>query len=271
MQYFTRMNAQHVDIYCFTGTGNSLRVARAAADVFEQAGRNARVLPMELVDPKTISTDHAIGLVFPIYVLTAPPLVWDFVRQLPRADGTEIFVIDTLGSFSGAVLGPLKSFLARQGYNPLGAIEIRMPENMYSVLSREKVEPLAERGLAKARIFAQKLHAGTATWQRISPLTAGFVRTVILPVSRWFFRHYSKRFRVDATKCTGCALCQTICPTKSIAMTAQHIANHNLTSRCTLCMRCISFCPTRAITMDTSSRGTYTAIDTQEFVAWLKT
>ena len=45
-------------------------------------------------------------------------------------------MVDTLGGFSGGIVGPLRRLLTRKGYAPLGAREIRMPMNFGAVDKR---------------------------------------------------------------------------------------------------------------------------------------
>ena len=77
------MKARAVDIYCFSGTGNTLLVARAMRDEFEVADIPAAVHPMERSDPRTINPENTLGLAFPVAILTTYPLVWNFIRSLP--------------------------------------------------------------------------------------------------------------------------------------------------------------------------------------------
>ena len=43
---------ERIDIYWFSGTGNTLSVAREMAEIFTEAGKTVRLLPMETTDPE---------------------------------------------------------------------------------------------------------------------------------------------------------------------------------------------------------------------------
>lgn len=45
---------------------------------------------------------------FPVAVLSTYPFVWNFITSLASAFGTEIFMVDTLGGFSGGIVGPVR-------------------------------------------------------------------------------------------------------------------------------------------------------------------
>jgi hypothetical protein len=41
------------------------------------------------------------------------PFVSEFIRELPTAHTNEIFMLDTLGEFSGGIIGPLREILKK--------------------------------------------------------------------------------------------------------------------------------------------------------------
>ena len=75
-------------------------------------------------------------------------------------------MVDTLRSFSGGVVGPLKKLLTWKGYHPLGACEIIMPSNIFYISPEKKCQEKIEKGLLKAEQYALSLLKGTAKWGR---------------------------------------------------------------------------------------------------------
>jgi len=120
---------KNVDIYYFSGTGNTLLVVQKAVEVFREQGVVTRLFKMEKTDPARVDIRHTIGLAFPAAVQSTYPLVWEFIDQLPPGRSVGVFMIDTMAGFSGGIVGPLRKVLRRKGYRPLGAEEIRMPNN----------------------------------------------------------------------------------------------------------------------------------------------
>ena len=66
----------------------------------------------------------------------------------------------------------------------------------------------------------------------------GALQSVISPINLY-------RVETDASKCTGCGRCQTICPTFSIKKTGGNI--HRASITCTRCGKCMDECPEKAI------------------------
>lgn len=77
-------------------------------DVFTAKGLNVNLFHLEKSDPQKTNLSHTIGLAFPVAVQSTYPFVWQFIRNLPEAKGTPVFMVDTLAGFSGGIVGPLK-------------------------------------------------------------------------------------------------------------------------------------------------------------------
>ena len=94
-----------IDFYFFSGTGNTFMVVSEMKRVFERYGFKVNLFRMEKADPCRIDLTHMIGLGFPVALQGTYPFVWRFIHSLPRSDGTPIFMVDTLGLYSGGVVG----------------------------------------------------------------------------------------------------------------------------------------------------------------------
>jgi flavodoxin len=68
----------NVEIYWFSGTGNSLAIARALAEK-----TSAQLTPIAtLIKAKTIiSPAETVGLVFPVYDFKAPAIIKEFITK----------------------------------------------------------------------------------------------------------------------------------------------------------------------------------------------
>ena len=87
------------NIYYFTGTGNSLDVARKLG---EKIG-NAKVLSIA----QTVTQDHVIasdivGIVCPIYMYNIPLMVVDFIKKIKNAH--YLFMVFTYGGEVGSAM-----------------------------------------------------------------------------------------------------------------------------------------------------------------------
>lgn len=83
-----------IEVYYFTGTGNSLATAKHLSEKL-----NAKLTPIALLlKGSRIETDaEVIGLVFPIYGQKAPKIIASFVEKLPNLDSKYVFAVATYG------------------------------------------------------------------------------------------------------------------------------------------------------------------------------
>lgn len=257
------MNIPDVDIYYFSGTGNTLLVVKAMAEAFREGGVTTRLFRIEDTDSRKIDIAHTIGLAFPVAVQSTYPLVWDFIEKMPQGRQTGVFMVDTLAAFSGGIVGPLRSFLQKKRYQPLGAKEIRMPSNNFPKRAKpDKNEKKRKVGLKKAREFAISLIRGTSCWRRV-PLLSDLM--YVLSRSNKVREYLKKRgshLTVDQAKCSRCQSCVKLCPVGNIAMEEYPV----FIDRCQQCMRCISFCPTGAITVPGKTYEVYRAVKLGEML-----
>ena len=102
-----------VDFYVFSGTGNTLLVVQEMQKVFEEHGWATQRFRMEQTPPAGVALDRTLGLAFPVAAQSTYPLVWRFCEGLPRAEGTPVFMIDTMMGYSGGIVGPLRTLLVQ--------------------------------------------------------------------------------------------------------------------------------------------------------------
>ena len=77
-----------IDIYYFSGTGNSLHAAKELAKRLPQA----ELIPIvSLLNQETIKTSsQTVGFVFPLHMMTTPVAVKKFFRKLDLSSRTQI-------------------------------------------------------------------------------------------------------------------------------------------------------------------------------------
>ena len=238
------MRSDRIDIYTFSGTGNTLRVVDAAADEFRRQGvSSVSVYRLETAEPLGVDLKAMLGLAFPVAAQSTYPFVWDFIEALPEADGTPVFMIDTLHAFSGGIVGPLRRLLESKGYRPVGAVEIRMPSNFFpGKVNEASNRSKRDQGKFLAREFARRVMTGEAWWRRLP----GVSDAMCWVSRRRFLWRMMRRFfalQVDDSKCISCGLCADLCPVDNITVGR----SAELGDRCQTCMRCITYCPQGAI------------------------
>ena len=233
-----------LDLYYFSGTGNTILVVEKLIEVFLKNNIKVNAFKIENSKPGEVDTGKTIGLAFPVSMQSTLPFIWDFIKKLPdTTSSTEIFMVDTLHAFSGAIVGPLKRVLIKKGYNPVGAKEIIMPNNFKNKINPEKDKETIEKGLKNAEEYALSLINKNAEWENIPILPLIFYFLVSRRFLWNFVKKYGSKFRIDYSSCTRCGICSEICPVNNIKM--PDFPEHK--NKCQLCMKCVMFCPTEAI------------------------
>lgn len=255
-----------IDLYYFTGTGNTLLLAREMAATFTAAGKIVNLIRIETAKPGRIDQNHCIGIAFPIIAFATIPRVLDFIDALPVVNGTEIFAMATMGGMSGCMMGGMKPALARKGYTLLGAAAFRMPPNWMVILPPADCAKRVATGTADVRAFAHRLLSGTARWPGI-PLISSLVHGAArLMIKTWKIKWHQRfmAYKINAEACTGCGLCVRLCPAGNLRIENSKAV---IGVDCQYCFRCVSFCPPAAIITGMLPKGKrYTALSAQELL-----
>ncbi|MBF4694560.1 EFR1 family ferrodoxin [Fusibacter ferrireducens] len=235
-----------VALYYFSGTGNTLVVAKETEAFFKQRGYS--VTFTEMGTSAFQEQDHStlIGLIFPVAIQSTFPNVWHFIESLPQSNGQSIFMIDTMEAFSGGVVGPAKKILTEKGYKCVGACEIKMATSMQT--SQKKVEEgLKKQALVipKLNSFLEKLIQGETKWRRV-PLLSDWMR--MISKNRKIWTSMSEKIEVNHEECVQCSSCIKHCPMHVISYVDSKISidHHN----CIACMRCVNYCPKNAFMLN---------------------
>jgi Pyruvate/2-oxoacid:ferredoxin oxidoreductase delta subunit/flavodoxin len=250
----------NVDIYCFSGTGNTLLVCQRMKKVFDAKGSKTRLLRIENEDPKNIVPENIIGLAFPVAIFSTYPIVVRFIKGMPKVEGTKVFMIDTMGGLSLGLVSHVKTLLKRKGYDTIGAKEFVMPDNFMPSLNKDSNNPtIMEKTFLKAEAFAEGLWNGKTSWPCV-PVLPGF----LFCFSQLIFKIPSfrkKSVKIDKNKCVKCGLCAKLCPLKDIVMREYPV----FLDKCELCMRCIAFCPASALYRKKQGEHRYRAVNNADF------
>lgn len=261
------MGLDIVDLYYFSGTGNTYLVVKKMKETFEKCGIIANMNKIEDSNPKNINLDHTIGLGFPIAELSTYEFVWDFIKALPDTKGTKIFMVDTLGGASGGIVGPVKKIAEKKGYKPIGACEIQMPPNVFYIQEEEICKKKINKGLKKAEKYAKALIKGKAKWKKDPVLYNAIYYTSMLglKITETNLNQKLLHFNPDKEKCNKCGTCVELCPIDNIRMDEGEYPENLM--HCQYCLRCVSFCPKKAIPCSINYKGkTYRAVKAKELI-----
>lgn len=240
-----------IEIYYFSGAGNSLAVARDIAQ-----GTGGRVLSIAgLLDRERVNTDvDAIGFVFPIHGFEAAPAMRKIVAKFTDLSGKYVFAVGTFGLLPNRALKRFGKVIASRGGKLSSGFVVRMP---HSGLGGP--EKLRRRQKSLARWDAKLpsvCDCITNRQKRWLETTNFFVHGILggailvkLPTMISVFGRVlrdgweSLSFYADES-CDGCGICERICPAANIEITGGRPLWHD---RCEMCFGCLQWCPREAV------------------------
>lgn len=233
----------------FSGTGNS----RYALEVFaREHGGSFRLCGIEDAEAVDLLRENQdIVISYSVQYSNLPKMLRDFVdenRELWR--GKNIFVIATMGAFSGDGAGILARRLHKYGAGITGGLHLKMPDSIGDerVLKRslEENRALVKQAEDKIGMAVRELKAGRPPREGLSWLC----RMAGLFGQRLYFGHktrqYTDRLKIDLDRCVGCGACVKQCPMQNLRLEGSKARAED---RCTMCYRCVNICPKQAVTL----------------------
>lgn len=228
-------------IYCFSGTGNSLRTARIIADTL----KDTKIVNVRN-DPSEYSAEDAdlIGFVCPVYEWDIPGRMREFISGLSVNPKAYIFMVVTFIAVHGKAFETVEELLSGKGAHLNYARTVRCVASQciaYPPFPPEKLMlPLMEKSMLRiAREISERKHR---KYPKMSVVTRQLFPKMMGPYLR-VEHEYDKGFFTDG-RCTGCSTCSKVCPTRNITMENRRpVWNHH----CNGCNACVVYCPAKAI------------------------
>jgi ferredoxin len=255
-----RIILDKVTIYYFTGTGNSLVVAR------DIAGKtNAKLISIPTVmDKESITTEaDVIGIVFPVYhaVFDGLPLIIEkFAEKMKKLDTKYIFAVCTCRGWSRVALSKLDEIIQSRGGKIAAGFTAPMPDNTvpstkeqqqkFFINWKKKLETISKyvndrkKGSSGNTVLFNVIMAPfTSPLQKTTiKLLNKLANTTDLPLKK-ALPLTDKSLMVDE-KCNGCGICAKVCPVDNIKIVSKKPVWQN---RCESCLACVNWCPQEAI------------------------
>jgi flavodoxin/Pyruvate/2-oxoacid:ferredoxin oxidoreductase delta subunit len=252
-------------IYYFSGTGNSLVVAR---NIAEKTKGTLIAIP-SVMDKENIELDaDVIGVVFSIYYATnecgIPLIVGRFVRKLENIGSKYIFAVCTCGHMSGSTIENLRKAIESRGGELAAGFTVKMSnkklteekQKKMAIAQKKKVDTICEYVAARKKgkfetrdrlrklVFAPLLFLAikpvfSRRYRKLSNLSQHLPFSELIPLA-------DRSFQIDE-KCSGCGTCAKICPVNNIKIVDNRpVWQHH----CETCFACYAWCPKEAIHSD---------------------
>lgn len=235
-------------LHVFSGTGNTLRVARALEGVFEEAGIRVHLVPLERgFTDRDLEGVDLLGVGVPVAAFTTYPPLWAALQTLPPGRGRPLFAFATMAGMACGLGGALRALVRRKGYRPYGYREFLMPSNYCrkEAAPTEKDQGTLAAGEAAARDFGRALLGGPQPWKGFG--LAGPLQALFRSRFLWsrMGRSSWSRIHADPDRCVRCGRCARLCPAGNIAWQEGLLPVWQ--DRCVLCQRCAALCPHDAV------------------------
>jgi ferredoxin/flavodoxin len=230
-------------IFYFTGTGNSLVVAR---DIANKIGDTKLVSISHAISEDFIDLSYErIGFVFPVYFSSVPVIVKRFLEELNFNKSQYVFCILTYGGTYVSTFSIFNNYITKRGGILSSGFPVRMPGNY--IVKYGAYPKLLQRMLLKGE--KKKVdHISYALKEKkiLFKAKESFITSYFTAYGEKRFVNFGKgaqNFYIN-DKCNGCASCERICPVNNIKIKSEQ---PNWGNECEQCMACIQWCPMKAI------------------------
>ena len=219
----------------FSSTGNCLYAAK-------KLGGKCLSIPYCIDHGIDHFKDSRVGIIFPVYGLLIPPFIEDFLRKI-SVDCDYFFAVATYGFFPGGITSILKEIRTANGREFDYIERLKMAENCITFSD-----------MAKQTGNSQKQRAEILRIRNDISEQKTYVRPDTF-LHRFLSNEHRKNYEFSTgdgitkeltilSSCTGCGLCERLCPMNNI-----HIQNGKpaFSQTCVSCGACIQNCTNNAI------------------------
>lgn len=237
-------------IYYFTGTGNSLMLARNLGNMLDA---KIESIPNVINNPVDMGEAEVIGFIFPLYYQTVPIIVQDFIKKLDLKD-KYVFAIVNSGAYMGVSLDVFSDILEENGSELSAGFQIVMPYNFLidgSSLGKLSFK-LKNIIFKRANNKLKKITSIINDRKKIGIEKRPYIKKHH-PYSHFTKEELEMRLKDEAKyfwvneKCTSCGQCKRVCPVNNIEIINK---TPKWDSKCEQCLACINWCPFKAIEFD---------------------
>ncbi|MHA1958032.1 MAG: EFR1 family ferrodoxin [Candidatus Thorarchaeota archaeon] len=242
-------------IYYFSGTGNSLMIARAIA---AELGDTEIIRISDTIKEGAIDSCTRVGLVFPVYYGGLPLIVQKFLPLLESFRDCYIFGVANHAGGPGRAISQLGAELQQIGLSLSSGFRLRMPQNFtigYDAPTEGEATAILNNSLSKIPDIVDYVKG-----KRVRTSTSD--SSAYSGQSRRYHRFIAGVNESDTEfwcedSCTECEACVRVCSVHNIVMKD---GRPSWLGKCEQCLACVNWCPAEAIQhgRDSLGRGRYT-------------
>ncbi len=231
-------------IFYFSQSGNSLYVAKKLAEIIE----NTKLVSI----PEAIYKNQykyynyeRVGFIIPLYFMSMPNMVKEFISKLEISKDSYIFSIVTRAITKGRIFQDIDTLLNKKNIKINYGEYITFPDSYIKWAEAPK-----EKTLLKVFEKAEKhiyLIANKVLNEQVYRESEGFIlksiSSVVYTIWKSRLKSISKSFKIN-NFCIGCGICEETCPAGNIKLKSGIPIWSN---KCEDCMACVQHCPKKAI------------------------
>lgn len=241
----------HTHLFYYTGTGNSLWVARQLA---AQLDGEVSLVPLRAGSRLPDSSGERRGLIFPVHIWGLPRRVVEFVGQFAGTPDSYHFAVAVNAGQVAASLLQLRKMLQQHGVQLKAGFSLRMPSNYIlwngaqPIMKQQALFEKAEQKIERIASIVRELISAPiekGPWWQNSVLSFAyyFASSRVAAMDRDFWSEET---------CNSCGLCARVCPADNIRIQS---GRPEWQHRCEQCLACIQWCPQQAIQFEKKTTG----------------
>lgn len=246
--------------FYFSGTGNSLYVAKQIGDKSEEVISIAKLIDEDKeVYEFELKDKENIAFIFPIYAWAPPKMVIDFINKIrfKNYNDNYIFFVATCGENVGNTVKLMRMLLEKKLMKLNSGFSISMPNNYVIVGDVDSDEEVNKR-LENTKVRINKINNIISKKEdNIFDVVKGplpsILTTVVNPLFQRTAINTEKFYAND--KCIGCKICEKVCNSNTIKVDKKP----QWGKKCAGCLACLHLCPAKAINYGkgTEKKGRY--------------
>jgi ferredoxin/flavodoxin len=236
-------------IYYFTGTGNSLKIAKDIIEKSNIPNFNIVSIAKNISNVQTFKPDGIVGFVFPVYYCGIPKIVSDFLKKIDLSNTQYVFIVAAYGSTGGnaGCIHQSKNILLQKNIRLNAGFYVKTVDNFIiwtwdvpTIKEQKKINKYAGN---KIRIICEYIskrinYFDKSFTEYIGPIIFGYKKFIAnVNVS-------DKVFSIGS-QCNSCGICTKVCPTKNVVL--NNGKPEWKSENCQKCLACLHLCPKRAI------------------------
>jgi len=251
-----------IEIYYFSGTGNSLHVAK---ELQKQIPNSSLEPIVSYLKKDVIATrGETVGFVFPIHGMAVPIPVRKLIKKIDLKSAKYIFAVATRGGTKCFAANVIEKILKKKGKKlnsffiltmanndpKMGYFEIPTKKETTRIDSETQNRIKSIKDIIINKEGYRKKDTDGVSFPFIKPINFLLERLILLGV-RYAEYNGAKDYFYSDSKCTGCGICQKVCPSGKVKMVKDK-PSWQKNIKCYLCYACLNYCPMQSVQIKSS-------------------